>query len=64
MANQKMNVYYTKCDGFYVCVKNGKISAYEGKALCPPSVVKWLENNKPIELDEFYHDAIAYGYCK
>lgn len=59
-----MNVYLTTYDGYIVTVENDKINAYEGKALCPPKVKKWLETNKPTELDYFHQDAIAYGYCK
>lgn len=59
-----MNVYHTKYDGYYIVVKNGKIAAYEGLALCPVRVQNWLKKNKPIELAQFHNDAIAYGYCK
>jgi hypothetical protein len=59
-----MNVYHTTYDSYYIVVENGKTSAYEGKALCPPRVDKWLKSNKPTELNCFYYEAISYGYCK
>ena len=60
-----MNVYLTTCDGYYIVVKDEKtVYAYEGPDLCPPKVKKWLKDNKPIELDCFYMEAIQYGYCK
>lgn len=64
MKNIK-NVYITTYDGFIICShkNDSNIEAYEGKAMCPKTLQKWLEINKPIELDMFYTEAISYGYC-
>lgn len=59
-----MRVYHTTYDGYYITVKDRKINVYEGNALLPVRVQNWLKKNKPIELNNFHHDAIAYGYCK
>lgn len=56
-----MKVYKTLYDGFYVSIDKGKICAYEGLALCPPKVKKWIEKNKAIEINYFQHEAIAFG---
>ena len=59
----KMNVYLTTYDGYIVAVENGKVSAYEGAALCPSKVKKYLEEHKPYQLDYYHTDAIARGLC-
>ena len=59
-----MKVYHTTYDGYYTMVRNGKYYAYEGLNMCPPKVKKWLKDNKPIELNAFFHEAISYGYIK
>lgn len=59
------NVYRTTYDNYYIIIRDGKsLEAYEGKDLCPADVRRWLEKNKPIELDEYYYNAISYGLCK
>lgn len=51
-----MKVYYTVYDGFYVVVTKNRISFYEGEALLPKKVLKWLESNKPIQRYSFYYE--------
>ena len=51
-----MKVYYTKYDGFFVVIEKNKVCVYEGKALLPKRVVKWLETHKPIEVHAFCDD--------
>lgn len=55
------NVVRTKYDGFYIAVKNNKVSSYEGFALCPKDVQKYIETNEIKELDCFWMEAIQYG---
>ncbi len=65
MANKIHKVFRTKYDGFIITLsKTGIIHGYEGKALCPKYLQKWLDGNDPIELDAFYADAVNYGLIR
>lgn len=59
-----MKVYNTKYDDYYIVVKRNKYMVYAGKYLLPKTIIKWLENNDPIELNMFHYEAINYGYCR
>ena len=62
MANSIYKVFRTKYDGFIIILnKTGTIHGYEGKALCPKYLQKWLEKNDSIELSAFFMDAVNYG---
>ena len=60
------NVYQTIYDGYIICShkNDDSVEAYEGKALCPAGLQKWLETHEPIKLNMFYHEAVSHGYCK
>lgn len=61
--NNIYKVFLTKYDGFIITLsKNGNIRCYEGKALCPKYLQKWLESNEPIILSAFHNEAISYGW--
>ena len=42
-----MRVYRTECDGYYVVIDaKGRVSAYEGYALCPRKIKKMIDNGE------------------
>lgn len=53
---EKMKVYYTIYDGWFIVIEKNKTHAYEGEALLPKRVVNWLKTNKPIEKHAFYYE--------
>ncbi len=56
-----MEIFKTTYDGYIVVKNRGKITAYEGTALCPLKVIEHFKANGCKEIDAFYWEAISYG---
>lgn len=54
----------TTCDGHYLVKRCGDetIYSYEGYALCPKDVQKYIDCNEIKEIVAFSMEAIMYGY--
>lgn len=64
MAKKINRVAKTSCDGFYLVERTGDnmVYSYEGYALCPKDVQKYIDNNKIKEIYAFWMEAVMYGY--
>ena len=61
-----VKVARTSCDGFYLVKRQNDsiIYTFEGLALCPNDVKKYVEKNTVPEMYMTAFEAISYGYFK
>ena len=65
MAKGKIEkVARTSYDGFILVKRCGDdvIYSYEGYALCPKDVQKYIDTHEIREINAFYMEAVSYGY--